>query len=403
MAAPSEPDDRVATDARSARRLARGVSATWWYTASAIVMFELFVLFIWAGAFVLGRMDTGSVALVVIGGLIWTASTVVLLAEYRHRVGTERLAAWRRMLAPLLVAIICGALAGWVTGLWLIALLPLGQAVALLNWAPGVRLRVVLAVTVLLGALWVIDTGVIVSGRAESWPEAAVIGYGSILLPVTSVISLWWWDVLIALDRARASEARLAATRERLRVATDVHDLQGHHLQVIALQLELAERLLAKDPTAALEQLRASRKSVDAARQGTRDLALQFRSVPLGDEIANAVDLLRSAGTRAEANLASDVDLAPAAVLGPVIRETTTNVLRHGGREWATLSLTRVAAGWRYEISNDSGPSHEAISEGSGLVGLARRAKDAGGAIEVHHEEGVFAVTMTVPEAGATA
>ncbi|MFP3822103.1 histidine kinase, partial [Bacillus sp. SIMBA_008] len=45
------------------------------------------------------------------------------------------------------------------------------------------------------------------------------------------------------------------------------HDLQGHHLQVIALQLELAERLLPRDPDAGMEQLRAARVSVDEARQ----------------------------------------------------------------------------------------------------------------------------------------
>ncbi len=62
-------------------------------------------------------------------------------------------------------------------------------------------------------------------------------------------------------------------------MATDVHDLQGHHLQVVALQLELAERLLPDDPEAGMQQLHAARISVDEARQGTRDLAMRFRSV----------------------------------------------------------------------------------------------------------------------------
>ena len=136
--------------------------------------------------------------------------------------------------------------------------------------------------------------------------------------------------MLVTVDRARASESRLAATQERLRVATDVHDLQGHHLQVIALQLELAERLMGIDPDAALEQLQAARVSVDEARQGTRDLATRFRSVPLGDEVANARDLLAAAGLDVEADIAPDADDAPSSALGPVIRETTTNVLRHG-------------------------------------------------------------------------
>ncbi|MES2865425.1 MAG: histidine kinase, partial [Actinomycetota bacterium] len=189
------------------------------------------------------------------------------------------------------------------------------------------------------------------------------------------------------------------ATQERLRVATDVHDLQGHHLQVIALQLELAERLMAKDPDAALAQLRAARGSVAQAQQGTRDLALRFRTAALSDEIANAVDLLRAAGTSAEASVDAGADRAPASVLGPVIRETTTNVLRHGGGKWAQLSLTRNGESWRYEIVNDSA-GDPASDDGSGLEGVGRRAAEAGGTLDVRRGKQEFAVVVTVP-AGA--
>jgi two-component system sensor histidine kinase DesK len=215
--------------------------------------------------------------------------------------------------------------------------------------------------------------------------------------------------VLVTLDRARAAEARLGATQERLRVATDVHDLQGHHLQVIALQLELAERLLdpagsqERDPDAALEQLRLARTSVAEARQGTRDLAMRFRGVPLPDEIANAVDLLRAAGTTADATVSDDAAAAPASVLGPVIRETTTNVLRHGGGNWARLSLTRAGGAWRYEIVNDAASAADgselAVGGASGLDGVARRVAEAGGEVSVERERGEFRVTATVPDA----
>jgi two-component system sensor histidine kinase DesK len=202
---------------------------------------------------------------------------------------------------------------------------------------------------------------------------------------------------LITLDRARASEARLAATQERLRVATDVHDLQGHHLQVIALQLELAERLLPVDQGTGMEQLRAARVSVDEARQGTRDLATRFRSVPLGDELANARDLLTAAGLTVDARIAADADAAPAADLGPVIRETTTNVLRHGGGTRARLVLAKTGEGWRYEIANDLVPGAGDENPGSGLDGIRRRIADAGGGIDVRRDDDEFVVVVTVP------
>lgn len=175
-----------------------------------------------------------------------------------------------------------------------------------------------------------------------------------------------------------------------------MHDLQGHHLQVIALQLELAERLHVGDPDAALTQLRAARASVGEARQGTRDLATRFRSVPLGDELANARDLLSAAGVAVEACIAPDADLAPAADLGPVIRETTTNVLRHGGGRRARLSLSRGAGTWRYEIANDA-PHAATGGDGSGLDGIRRRVAESHGTLEVHRGD-EFTVVVTVPD-----
>lgn len=393
----SAPDGSDAAASKGSVRLARGVTATWYYTISALLFFELFivattVLFILSA----GIRPSAAAVAISIGGLVWVVSTVALMIDYRHRTDTAGLVRWRRQLLPLLVAVAYAILAGTVSGLWTVAAVPVLQSLLLLNWQPGVRMRAMLAATVVIIGLAVVDFRMFDDGAAAGFGPLALF---SAMLPAMTVASLWWWDVLVRLDRARASESRLAATQERLRVATDVHDLQGHHLQVIALQLELAERLMAKDPDAALEQLRAARGSVAEAQQGTRDLALRFRTAALTDEIANAVDLLRAAGTSAEASVDAGADRAPASVLGPVIRETTTNVLRHGGGKWAQLSLKKDGESWRYEIVNDSA-GDPASDDGSGLEGIGRRAAEAGGTLDVRRGKQDFAVVVTVP-AGA--
>jgi two-component system sensor histidine kinase DesK len=394
----SQPDPASASEAAEARRalvLTRSISVTWWYVASSVVFFELMVAIFSVATVV--EAGAGDVARAAVGvsGLLWWLATLLPLFEYRRRTAAPPLVIWRHHLAPFLAAAVFGLVAGLVTGVWAAGFLPLIQVVMLLNWPPGVRLRVVLAGTAVLVALAAIDLR---SGLAENSASGAQFVVFAALLPTVTVSSLWWWDVLVTLDRARTSEAKLAATQERLRLATDVHDLQGHHLQVIALQLELAERLMPRDPEAGMEQLRAARASVDDARQGTRDLATRFRSVPLSDELANAVDLLRAAGTKVEATVAPDASLAPASALGPVIRETTTNVLRHGGGRWASLSLTRTDGSWRYEISNDVATDAPENSDGAGLDGIARRAAEADGNLEVHREDRAFTVVVTVPD-----
>ena len=380
--------------------ISSGISATWWYTFSGVIMFQAVVAFIWATTLSSVLDSPVSIVIIAIGGLLWCASSVPLLLQYRHRDDTAGLApGLRATLVPLAVSVAFGATCGILSGLWVAAAMPIVQSLMLLNWPSGVRVRLVVAVTALLGALWFIDTQVseIVEQSAATriwW----MVGIFSMMLPSMTVLSLWWWDVVVTIDRARVAEARLSATQERLRVATDVHDLQGHHLQVIALQLELADRLLEKgESDAALEQLRLARTSVTEARQGTRDLATRFRGVPLPDEIANAVDLLRAAGTTADAAIDPQAAGAPASVLGPVIRETTTNVLKHGGGDWARLSLRREAGAWRYEIVNDAASQPPAAGDGSGLEGIERRVAEAGGTAEVRREAGEFAVIVRVP------
>ncbi|WP_449407594.1 sensor histidine kinase [Microbacterium maritypicum] len=394
MSSPSAVGGPLGDPPPGARALARGITATWWYTVSAVVFIEVFLVFAWALRALATPVDPVAMLVVGIGGIIWLLSTTVLLSAYRHRVENGPGFPWARIAVPLLVAVAYGVAAGLAANSWLFGVMPLAQSVVLLNWQRGVRVRVVGLVTLVMVGFAFIDgaRGAMAGGFPDWLPSLYAI-----LIPAMSVSSLWWWDVLVTLDRARASEARLAATQERLRVATDVHDLQGHHLQVIALQLELAERLMTRDPDAGLEQLRAARGSVDEARQGTRDLATRFRSVPLGDEVANARDLLSAAGLQVEADIAPDADEAPGSALGPVIRETTTNVLRHGAGVRARLALRREAGAWRYEVWNDVDPYAEREAVGSGLDGVRRRIADAGGTIEVQDEGEDFAVIVTVP------
>ncbi|MBP3044830.1 sensor histidine kinase [Arthrobacter jiangjiafuii] len=402
----SSPPEHAATvsaaaEARGSLRLTRSISATWTFTATSILIFELLMVFFTVAVLVDGGSGGAAAAGVGAAGLLWTAATLLPLLDYRHRTDAAPIMSVRH-LAPLLMAAIYGLAAGMGTGIWVLAAVPVIQIIMLLNWPPGVRLRVVLAATGLLVAVAAIDFRLTLADSSGTvWPQAILVG---VALPAITVSSLWWWDVLVTLDRARGSEARLAATQERLRLATDVHDLQGHHLQVIALQLELAERLMPHDPETGMEHLRAARASVAGASQGTRDLAARFRSVPLRDEMANAVDLLRAGGHQAEFTTDPDTSLAPASVLGPVIRETTTNVLRHGGGRWAQLSLSRADEGWRYQISNDVGAvvscGDASDRDASGLDGIALRAAGAGGELEVRREDETFTVVVTVPAPG---
>lgn len=391
----------------AAGALARSVTTTWWYTFASILLFEVLVLALWVPLILdPPGQDLWWVVAYAAGAVAWVAASVALLLAYRRgdHLGIGARTAdrpwWTGLGVPLIVSAAAGVLLWALTDSSLLGATVAAQALCLLRWPPGTRWRITLLAAVVLWVLWTVDPPN-VSPTSGDVPSSVGILLYSLLLPLTSALALWWWDVVQELDRSRAAEGRLAATQERLRVAGDVHDLQGHHLQVVALQLELAERLLTRDPDAALEQVRAARSSVDEARQGTRDLATRFRGVPLPDELANAADLMRAAGLRVELDVSQDAGQAPADVLGPVIRETTTNVLRHGHGTWARLHLSRDADEWTYRISNAArGPGRTGSireSEGSGLSGIADRVGAVGGTVHAGPTSGGFEVVATVP------
>ncbi|MFS0868106.1 sensor histidine kinase [Microbacterium sp. 179-B 1A2 NHS] len=386
---------------RTAVSLARGVSATGWYIASSMVFFLLGTLFVWAVHVLLAEAGGRRPLLVIgvgVGSALVLAATAILLARYRRdgdldeRDRTPGLG--RFVSVPVLAGVAGAVLLALAAGSPLLGASLAGSVLCLVRWGPGIRWRGVILLEVGLVCLWFLERA-----TSATAGETFLISFFAIMLPPAQALSLWSWDVVLELDRARHVEARLAAVQERLRLASDLHDLQGHHLQVIALQLELAERMIERDPDAAADQIRLARASVDEARDGTRALAGRFRGVPLPDELANAADLMRAAGLTVSLDVDPGAASAPADLLGPVVRESTTNILKHGGGRWARLGLHLQGSAWRLVVANDPG-SGSAIGAGAGLEGIAQRVAVVGGDATSRQDAERFELVVTVPARG---
>lgn len=389
---------------------AGGVRATWWYTVAGLVFLDLVVLlnwWLWLGELPDHVVVPGGVGLAALGAALQLAAAAVLVRDYPVAaedpvVDDEDVAPGRRRRRRDAVALGVGALGcvllGVTAGSWMLGSGLLAFLLSLLPWPRGVRWRLIVVLTLVLAGLWVVDAPRLGIDTADA-DLATLPPTVLLLLPALSAFSLWWWDLVRELDRARETAGAVSAMRERLRLAGEVHHLQGHHLQVVALQLELAERLIERDPALAAEQIRTARGSVDEARAGTRDLATRFRGVPLPDEIANAADLLRAAGHEVHVSLGPGAEDAPADVLGPLVRESVTNVLKHGAGTRARISLRRVGDGWRYVIANDrdaGDPGDAAPPDGSGIAAIQARIGALGGAVHVRRDD-EFELTVVVP------
>lgn len=167
----------------------------------------------------------------------------------------------------------------------------------------------------------------------------------------------------------------LAIVEERERVARDVHDVLGHSLTVVTVKAELAERLVDLDPERAKGELAEIQALSRQALAEIRATVGGLRVARLGDELASARTALAGAGI--EAHVPEDpgvVDPRHRTVLAWVLREATTNVVRHSDADACSVELATNRLTVR-----DDGRGIDGRPEGNGIRGLRERVEAAGG------------------------
>lgn len=179
---------------------------------------------------------------------------------------------------------------------------------------------------------------------------------------------------------AQAEVERMAKLAERERIARDLHDLLGHTLSVVVLKSELAQKLLARDPARALQEMSEVER---ISRQGlaeVREAITGYRSSGLAAEIAHVRDTLTAAGIAAtiEGRLAP---LGPAqeTALSLALREAATNVIRHAAATRCHIRFYAQDGSALMEVQDD-GRGGEAPF-GNGLSGMRERIQALGGAL----------------------
>ncbi|MGY1803884.1 sensor histidine kinase [Blastococcus sp. SYSU D00922] len=196
---------------------------------------------------------------------------------------------------------------------------------------------------------------------------------------------------------AREELARNAVAEERMRFARDLHDLLGHSLSLIALKSELAGRLAERDPVRARQEMADVEAAARRALAEVRDAVSGYRQVSLVQALAEARSALSAAGIALRAPASSEPLPAPVdAVLGWVVREATTNVLRHSGAGSVTVELVTGGGGVTLTVSDDGRGG--SAPRGAGLDGLAERVEAVGGRLESGPADGRgFVLTAVVP------
>ncbi|MGV8923161.1 MAG: sensor histidine kinase [Thermomonas sp.] len=205
------------------------------------------------------------------------------------------------------------------------------------------------------------------------------------------------------LRATRALLAESARVNERTRISRELHDLLGHHLTALSLNLEVAghlsdgrvkehvqqahtlARLLLTDVREAVSQLRDS---------GAIDLGAALR--PLAENVpklAIHMDIQQP--------LTVD-DPERAHVLLRCAQEAITNAVRHAGAHNLWLIAGNDGESITLQVRDDGSGTDE-LSNGNGLQGMRERLRQFGGQLQIETRAGRgFQLTMTLP-AGANA
>lgn len=198
----------------------------------------------------------------------------------------------------------------------------------------------------------------------------------------------------------RAATALLAqATRsdERLRIARELHDLIGHQLTVLTLELEVA----------AHQSTPPASEHVARARQVARDLLADVRDT-VGELRRHAPDL-RDALERIVAELpepavhlrvADGITLDEARVTALIrcVQEVVTNTIRHAEAANLWIEISDDAGTVRLSAWDDGQGAGGKVQPGNGLIGLRERVEALGGRVSLEGGRG-FRVRAEVPAA----
>lgn len=177
----------------------------------------------------------------------------------------------------------------------------------------------------------------------------------------------------------RALLADSARDAERLRLARDLHDVAGHKLTALTLNL----RVLDADPAL------AGRSELAIAQRMAAELLGDLRGVVhalrdgRGLDLATALRALAAPMPRPSLELSIDPaaqvrDPAVAEAVLRLVQEALTNAARHGGAQCLRVEIRRDGDALRVEVDDD-GRVRGPVRAGSGLSGMRERIDAVGG------------------------
>ncbi|MEA4909901.1 MAG: sensor histidine kinase [Chloroflexi bacterium] len=198
----------------------------------------------------------------------------------------------------------------------------------------------------------------------------------------------------------------LATTRERNRLAREIHDGLGHYLTTVHMQIQAARAVLPKDLKRGMDALEKAQNLTQDALVDVRASVAALRtapedSLPLPERVSGVVESVRQNGLQSNLTISGEPRLlSPQAdlTLYRAAQEGLNNVCKHAHASSVEVTLDYQQAGWVTLTVQDNGLGSSQPGDGFGLVGLRERVHLLNGSFQVDTAQGEgFTMLVGVP------
>ncbi|MEH6345961.1 MAG: histidine kinase [Bermanella sp.] len=207
------------------------------------------------------------------------------------------------------------------------------------------------------------------------------------------------------LRELEATQILLSATTkrdERLRVARDIHDVLGHHLTALNLQLEVASHV---DSKKIKDHVLRAKSICGLLLADVRETVSEFRAeqnVDLSDALKTLCRDIPGIDVSLDISLATpQLNARIAEVIFRSVQESITNMIKHSNASHCQVSLSQCE-GWLKLTVLDNGKSidknHTNILPGNGLKGMAERVVKVDGSMVYEYSNVGFKIDIKLPD-----
>ena len=267
-------------------------------------------------------------------------------------------------------------------------------------------LRVALILALVVPAALIIPTGPLPSAVSQLFLAACTLLPGSILRHTETSL------------REEVSTATEKLKSIRSEIAREMHDLVAYSMSQTALRAQRAAAdpsypVAAQQEFAAIEStatdalhelrlvLRALRSNEDEHADHAHTTGLGTVVLDLEESVRAVADDLSASGYSVTYQCRGDGHYTrlQAAILSRVLREMSSNVLRHADHDQpVTITLSQDAHKARLVVTNGVLSSHHRFpSSGMGILGMKERLSTVGGSLDTLTDNGTWLTSASIP------